>query len=254
MTEFRYLTADQWGIAWKRPPIAEKQPDPECYVHHTAGATWEDAAAQFRAMNLSAQTDKDYSALAYDVLVHRAPTSGIVTIAEGRGKWMSAATLDRNEQGEAVCLVGYFHPGHSLSRQPHPDELEGVARGIVWGIQQGWISRDAQILGHRDNPAHPDATGCPGDYLYAKLPAIRNRVTELLAPPEEPAVPTVVYFKLYPESLTIWGTADGFTAFRLEQWQCDARGINTATVEVLPAAQHAKYQFHTNGLPSLSVK
>ena len=72
--------------------------------------------------------------------------------------------------------------------------------------------------------------------------------------PEEPAVPTVVYFKLYPESLTIWGTADGFTAFRLEQWQCDARGINTATVEVLPAAQHAKYQFHTNGLPSLSVK
>ena len=193
MAEFRYLTADQWGITWVRPPIAEKTPDPECYVHHSAGAHANDAVTAFRNLNTYAQTSKGYSALDYDVLVHRDPTSGLVTIGEGRGKWLSAATLDRNEEGEAVCLLGYFHPGSTLSRQPHPDELEGVARGIVWGIEQGWISRDSTILGHRDNPAHPGATGCPGDYLYAKLPAIRNRVAELLNPPEEPVADRILW-------------------------------------------------------------
>ena len=99
-----------------------------------------------------------------------------------------------SEEGEAVCLIGYFHPGHKLSRQPHPDEIEGVARGIVWGIEHGWIARDARILGHRDNPAHPGATGCPGDYLYAQLPTIRRRVQELLNPQEDDML-AVVKFK-----------------------------------------------------------
>lgn len=184
MTEFRYVTADQWGITWARPPIAEKLPDPECYLHHTAGPQMsDDAATAFRALNVYAQQKKGYSALDYDIVVHRSTKTGLVTIGEGRGKWMSAATLDRNELGEAVCLIGYFHPGHALSRQPHPDELEGVARGIVWGIENGWISTPNLILGHRDNPAHPGATACPGDWLQDKLPWIRARVAEILAPP-----------------------------------------------------------------------
>lgn len=173
-------------MTWARPPIAEKLPDPECYVHHTAGATRNDAVVAFRELNAYAQNVKGYSALDYDVLVHRSPTTGVVTIGEGRGKWMSAATLDRNELGEAVCVLGYFHPGHALSRQPHPDELEGTAKAIVWGIEQGWISLPNIILGHRDNPAHPGATPCPGDFLYSWLPWIRARVDELMAPPPPP--------------------------------------------------------------------
>lgn len=186
MAEFRYVTAAEWGMTWARPPIAEKLLDPECYVHHTAGNVPDDAFAAFRWSNAYAQNTKGYSALDYDILVHRDPRNGLITIGEGRGKWMSAATLDRNEQGEAIVLYGYFHPGHSLSRQPHPDELEGVAKGIVWGIQQGWIMENPTILGHRDNPAHPGATGCPGDYLYQYMGWIRARVAELMAPPPPP--------------------------------------------------------------------
>lgn len=187
MAEFRYLTAAEWGMTWVRPPIGEKLPDVECYVHHSAGATRNDAIVAFRELNAYAQNVKGYSALDYDVLVHRSPTTGLVTIGEGRGPWLSAATADRNEIGEAVCVLGYFHPNHALSRQPHPDELEGCARAIVWGIQKGWISLPNTILGHRDNPAHPGATGCPGDYLQAKLPWIRTRVDELMAPAPIPA-------------------------------------------------------------------
>ena len=35
-------------------------------------------------------------------------------------------------------------------------------------------------MGHRDNPAHPGATGCPGDYLYPAVADIGRRAVELL--------------------------------------------------------------------------
>lgn len=194
MTTFRYLTAEQWGMRWARPPVKEKLGDPEVFVHHTAGSHVNDAPTAFRQLNEYAINSKGYSAVDYDVLVHRDAVSGMVTIGEARGPWMSAATHDRNEQGEAVCLLGYFHPGHKLSRQPHPDEVEGVARGIVYAINKGWAAPKPTILGHKDNPAHPNATGCPGDYLYAQLPTIRTRVAQLLAPP--PPEESVINFNL----------------------------------------------------------
>jgi hypothetical protein len=183
VAEFRYLRATEWDMRWARVPIAEKPLDPETYVHHTAGSHPNNAITAFQQLNEYAINTKGYSAIDYDILVHRDTRTGLVTIGEGRGKWMSAATLDRNEQGEAIVLFGHFHPGSTLTRHPHPDELEGIALGIVWGIDHGWISPTTIILGHRDNPAHPGATGCPGDYLQAQLPTIRARVAELLAPP-----------------------------------------------------------------------
>lgn len=185
MTSIVYLTAEQWGMRWARPSAAEKLPDAECYVHHTGGEMRDAAAAAFRRLNEYAINVKGYSALDYDVLVHYEPAGDVLTIGEGRGRWMSAATLDRNEQGEAVCIVGNFE-----TRAPAAIEVEGVALGIVYGIRNGWITPDAQILGHRDNPAHPGATACPGKFLYAQLPTIRTRVAELLAPPRPPLIPS----------------------------------------------------------------
>jgi hypothetical protein len=187
VTTIRYLTATEWGMTWARPPVAEKLLDPEVYVHHVGGGAWMDtnAVTTFRNLNSYAQTGKGYSALDYDVLVHYDRNRDILTIGEGRGKWMSAATLDRNEQGEAVCLCGNY-----TLRQPLPIELEGAALGIVYGIENGWIARDARILGHKDNPAHPNATGCPGDHLYAQLPVVRERVAKILNPtPTDPVTP-----------------------------------------------------------------
>jgi hypothetical protein len=177
MTAVVYLRAAEWGF--RGTPRAEAKPDAECFVHHTGSELRGTAAECFRALDAYAINVKGYSGgLDYDVLVHYDPTLDVVTVGEGRGPYMSAATLDRNEQGEAVCIVGNFEV-----RQPHPAEIEGVALGIKYGIDNGWIARDAQILGHRDNPAHPGATACPGRHLYAHLPAIRTRVAALLNPP-----------------------------------------------------------------------
>lgn len=199
-SHFRFLTADEWGMTWTNPARTEKLNDPEAYVHMTGGSRmYTDAIKAFQALNRWAQEGKDFSALDYDILVHRDVVSGLMTIGAGRGEWMSAATKDRNELGEAVCLFGQFHPGERGAEQPHPDELEAIAFAIVWGIEKGWIAWDASILGHRDNPAHPGATACPGDYLYAHLPWIRQRVLELLTP--EPALEEDTMFVVRPPAV-----------------------------------------------------
>lgn len=255
MAEFRYLRATEWGMRWAKPPATEKLNDPEVFVHHSAGGRMStDAATAFRALNEYAITGKGYSALDYDILVHRNTSTGLITIGEGRGPWRSAATLDRNEEGEAICVMGYFHPGHKLSEQPHPDEVEGVALGIVWGMELGWIARDAKILGHRDNPAHPGATGCPGDYLYAYMQTIRDRVAALLAPPTLPEGPALKYFKVSDSPSTIWQYIDGtFLAVRLDGETATARGVDVGAVPKLAAAEAAKFTYQT-GLPFISVR
>lgn len=204
MTLVRYLTAEEWGMTWARPPASETKPDPECYVHHVGGAAWMDGTAEetFRDLNLYAQTGKGYSALDYDALVHYHRDSDTLTIGEGRGEWRSAATLDRNEQGEAIVVCGNF----SL-REPLPVEIEGVALGIVWMIGKGWLAADCEILGHRDNPAHPGATGCPGDLLYPLLGQVVRRVDGLLHPAEHPNVidpPTSEEDDMSKSTITRW--------------------------------------------------
>ena len=180
MTAVRYLTREEWGGVWKGTPPAEVLGDPEMYVHHVGGQAWmsDDAVKVFRDLNAYAQNVKGYQFLDYDVLVHYSRPADLVTIGEGRGIHRSAATLDRNELGEAVCACGNYQ-----LREPLAEEIEGIALAIVWTMKKGWLAPDAKILGHKDNPAHPNATTCPGQYLYPKLQTIRDRVAAILAPP-----------------------------------------------------------------------
>ncbi len=183
MTTYRVLESDDWGMVWVRPPVKERQGDPEQFIHHRAGNPQHttDAAVVFRQMQ-AADVGRGYSTVGYDILVHENTDTDTVTIGVARGQWMSAATADRNEQGEAICAIGYFEPGHKLSARPSAGMLEGLARACVLSIHRGWNSADALLLGHRQNPAHLGATACPGDYLMAEMPTIRARVAELLRP------------------------------------------------------------------------
>jgi len=170
----------------------EKLNDPETYVHHTAGNPHPNWAPEVAMRELqSFSHNKGYATVAYDVVCHMG-SDGVFTIMEGRGAGRSAATMDRNEEGEAICMMGYFHPGNKLSDRPQPREIEGLAWGIAWMVEQGWSARDTKILGHRDNPAHLNATTCPGNLLYEELPVIRRRVDQILNPTPitPPAPPT----------------------------------------------------------------
>ena len=192
-----FLRAADWGVIWKRPPVVEGQADPETFIHHGAGSRIDtDAAEAMRELQRWYHDAKNYSTIAYDVMVHRNTDTEHVTICGAREGWLSAATRDRNDIGEAICLFGYFHPGHRLSEQPTAREVEALAWAVAWSIEMGWSARDTNVMGHRSNPAHPGATGCPGDFLHPHVPAIHARALDILAeaegtdePPEPPELP-----------------------------------------------------------------
>lgn len=179
---YRFLTGAQWGIKRSSEKMrTERMPDPEGVLHHQAGNPRHtvDAIVAFRELN-DAALNKGYWCVPYDVLVHEQHVGEdrVITIGEGRGPYMSGATRDRNEESEAVCALGYYHPGHQLSAKPSEYMIEGLIRGFVYAMEQGWLARNASIYGHRDNPSHPNDTGCPGDYLQPHLPYIRTQVAQ----------------------------------------------------------------------------
>lgn len=192
---FPVLQPDEWRMRWARPPHEHTaMPVGEVYVHQTAGRdpvalfpSGDDKPGDaFFALNEYAINTKGYSAIDYSMLVHTGPSLR-TTIGVARGQWVPAATLHRNTESKAVCLCGWFGPPdprypwtYDNSRVPFRQELEAIAESIVLMVHEGWVLPTAKILGHRDNPMHLNATGCPGDYLYAELPTIRTLVARLL--------------------------------------------------------------------------
>lgn len=226
MTTFPVLTAEDWKGRWARPPLAEKLLDGECAVHHVGGGAWMGGAVQlglaasraaackvFYDLNEYAINTKGYSFLDYDILVWYDRVNDICWIGEGRGQWLSAATADRNELAEAIVLCGNTH-----LRAPLPQELEGLARGIVHGVSKGWMSRTLTIYPHRDNPAHPGATQCCGQHLIPQLkPVVIPRVQALLNPPKvtmwnQPRSVTDTVKSAPPTTMVLTGDADTWAA------------------------------------------
>ena len=177
----KFYTAADWGIIWKRPPAAERLGDTETFIHHAAGnRRGTDPQAAMRDLQKWYHDVRDYSTIAYDIIVHRNVETEDVAILGAREGWLSAATKDRNDIGEAICLQGYFHPGHKLSEQPTEREIEALAFAVALSIENGWSSPDTKVLGHRQNPAHPGATSCPGDYLFPHVPHIGERAKAII--------------------------------------------------------------------------
>lgn len=234
----RFQRAEDWGIRWTSQPRPESLGDPETFVHHSAGSRLAVNATEAMRRLQDISYGSGYSTIGYDVVVHRDVTSETITISGAREGWRSAATRDRNERGEAICLLGYFHPGHSRSERPTTREIQGIAWGIAWMIAHGWSAPDTVILGHRDNPAHPGATACPGDYLYEQLPRIRNLVREILSPPDpnppgedEPMRVAYVKHHRHPAIYSQW--SNGTTT-----WIPDPATLDVhAFVEGIPTAE-----------------
>ena len=213
---FRWYEFSEWGGHFRHAPSSEKPSDTEVYVHHTAGSRLsQNGPEAFRRLQDQAY-GRNYATVAYDIMVHRSTDDGTISIGGGRMQWRSAATRDRNEIGEAVVLMGYFHPGHKLSQAPTADELEGLAYAIAILIERGLVVRTAFCLGHRDNPAHPGATACPGDYLYPHIAQVWHRALELLdmasgtLPPPPPPPVTDLGQYLVRQGDSPWKMAEMF--------------------------------------------
>ena len=251
------LQPDEWGMRWARPPHEHTaMPVGEVFIHQTAGRdpvetfpTGDDRPQDaFFALNEFAINSKGYSAIDYTMLVHTGPSLR-TTIGIARGKYVPAATLDRNTESKAICLCGWYGPPDPRypwtfenSREPFHQELEAIAESFVLMVREGWVLPTAKILGHRDNPEHPGATSCPGDYLQAELPTIRTLVAELLNPPqEEPMRVFQVQATPMPNPAPLFATADGLTAVWLSADQYKALGSPAWEAKPISRADARRY-------------
>jgi hypothetical protein len=169
----------EWGGRWSSfGPSAVQGTVSEVFLHHSAGSHPDDPRLATRELNELAINERGHTAIDYSMVVHRNAATGAVTILEGRGVHQPAATRDRNSVSKSIVLLGYFHSGNPLSRQPTDGELRGVADAMRFMQAQGWVANTGwTLLGHRDNPARPGATVCPGDLLYPKMATIRQMVS-----------------------------------------------------------------------------
>lgn len=173
----------QWGAKPSSGPLPQQAgPCSTVYVHHTAGpaapALEQVRQAQAHAMSTHSTTagvEPPHKDIDYSFLVSQQGE-----IFEGRG-WgvIPAATSGHNAGSYAMCAIGNFDTVDT----PSDALVTGLASIIADGVAQGHLTKDVQILGHRD--VRP--TACPGKSLYAALPLLRSAVAAILAP--KPEVP-----------------------------------------------------------------
>lgn len=135
--------------------------------------------------------------IGYHVLVDR-----YGQVFEGAAGGLDRAVIGAHAGGFNTGTVGAVMIGSFTSVAPTAAALEGTARYLAWqatlwgldprGSTQltsgggvytpypaGQVVTKPQIMGHRD----VDSTACPGNQAYPLLPALRDRVAQLLAGP-----------------------------------------------------------------------
>lgn len=160
-----------WGAKVTNVPVLNGAL-PKVYIHHTAGhypVNVTEEISQMHTLQHIAIDVKHYTDIDYNWLVG---PSG--TVYESRGlNHKSAATLGENEVSRSICLMGNYQ-----GDMPTAAAIEAIVSCIKYLTDHGDLAspRYLEILGHRDNPKHPNATACPGDHLYEYLPKIRDAV------------------------------------------------------------------------------
>ena len=165
------------------------------FVHHTVNAndyTEAQVPAIIRSIYAYHVKSRGWSDIGYNFLVDR-----FGRIWEGRfggidKPVVGAHTLNYNDYAFAMSAIGNFDVV-----QPPDVMLRAYGQLFAWKLslhgvdpastsQKVGRSTMAAINGHRDSPTA--ATACPGKYLYAKLPVIRQYAAQAapVVPPVQP--------------------------------------------------------------------
>ena len=169
------------------------------FVHHTVTANDyrpEDSAGIVLGICRYHRDTNKWNDVGYNFLVDR-----YGQIFEGRAGGIDQAVIGAQAQGYNSDSTGIAYLGDFSSAAPPAAGMEALARLIAWKLplhgapvsgEVTVVSRGGpanrypagqavtlqRISGHRDG----DSTACPGDALYAQLPALRERAAALAAP------------------------------------------------------------------------
>ncbi|WP_084550715.1 peptidoglycan recognition protein family protein [Actinomadura rifamycini] len=183
--EPRVYTREDWKA---RPPkraakVLNRAPD-RIIVHHTATANSKDrslahAFALSRSIQRWHMRDNGWDDAGQQLTISR---GGIVM--EGRNQSLSSIRAGRLAVGAQVLhhndhTIGIENEG-TYTRSGVPQRLWGsLVEVCAWLCEQYRLDPSDAIVGHRDF----NATACPGDRLYRRLPDLRREVAKRLDGP-----------------------------------------------------------------------
>lgn len=166
-------------------------------VHHTAGSnnySRAEAAAIVKGIQLFHVQGNGWDDIGYNFLVDR-----FGTIYEGRFGGVDRNVVGAHAQGFNTGSVGIAVLGTYGNSAPSQAALDAIARIVSWRLDIAYVDPTASltyvssgsnrypkgasvvldaVAGHRDT----GYTACPGDSLYARLPAIASAARALGGP------------------------------------------------------------------------
>jgi hypothetical protein len=193
-----------WGAGGCQPRAAPAHGSVGvAFVHHTVSANDyapDDVPAMILAICRYHRNSNGWNDIGYNFLVDR-----FGRLWEGRAGGVDEAVIGAHAQGFNAQSTGISNLGDFTSAGQSDDALRAMAQLIRWKLplhgsptsgtttlvsaggasnrwRYGTSVRFDRVSGHRD----ADATSCPGDALYAQLPALRERVGAVEPAPAGP--------------------------------------------------------------------
>lgn len=174
------LSRADWGAKKAKKPYEPMVPV-RISVHHTEALqafSKDDAANEMRVIQSFHQHGRGWIDIGYHFVI-----DGSGRIWEGRPLGVIGAHVkDKNDGNVGISLMGDFGAPHN--NHPSTAQIDSLVALMRWLTYAYAIPVD-RIKGHRDQ----EDTSCPGDILYAQLPAIRARVAAPASSVAGPLVP-----------------------------------------------------------------
>ncbi|XP_013142933.1 PREDICTED: peptidoglycan-recognition protein LB-like [Papilio polytes] len=154
------VSRDDWGAQSPSYITNLTLPVPYVIIHHTyePGACYslQDCSRAMRSMQTYHQATQGWADIGYNFAV-----GGDGSIYEGRGwKAVGAHAAGYNSVSIGIALIGDF-----VSELPPAHQLELTKELISFGVEQGYISKEYSLIGHRQ----VRNTECPGDALFQEI-------------------------------------------------------------------------------------
>jgi hypothetical protein len=191
------IPRSDWGAQTPRTPPEHGEVQ-LAFVHHTVSTNDygpEDSFAIVRAIQHYHRNVLGWNDIGYQLLVDRHGQ-----VFEGRAGGIDQAVVGAQAQGYNSVSTGVATIGTHTSESLGSAASEALAAVLAWKLSLHGVPTAGQVIvtsaggplnrfpagrrvllerisGHRDG----DATACPGEALYAQLPALRARAGELAA-------------------------------------------------------------------------
>jgi hypothetical protein len=189
------ISREAWGadpayLDW----LPEYAPVQRMVLHHTVTAGGGNPVAEVQAIYYYHAVTRGWGDIGYNYLVD--PYGNIYEGRYGGDDVIGAHTARWNTGALGVALLGCYDPHDcSTGQTPSASALDAIADLMAWTASRRVIDPRQQVTfsnvygdpalslsrlaGHRDYRQYLDgqwynATACPGDTLYAELPALRD--------------------------------------------------------------------------------